>query len=71
MNATTRRRPVTILHRARPAAPASREETERKRDQMPEEYKRAYIDFINKLMDRMKAGSLEKMLDLAMEEIDK
>lgn len=71
MNATTRRRPVMILHRARPAAPATQENAERKRDQMPEEYRRAYIGFINKLMDRMKADSLKKMLDLAMEEIDK
>lgn len=71
MKSSTRRRPVMTMHRARPSAPATREETERKRDQMSEEYRRAYIDFINKLMDRMKADSLKKMLDLAMEEIDK
>ena len=67
---TTHRTAVMTTHRARPT-PATQENAERKRDQMPEEYKRAYIDFINKLMDRMKADSLKKILDLAMEEIDK
>lgn len=38
---------------------------------MPEEYKKEYIEFINKLMARMQADSIKRMLDLALKETDK
>ena len=71
MNQT--RRPNIQMHRARPAsAEAKRERTgeimaDNQEDML---YKMAYIEFLNKLMVRMKVDSLKKMLDLAMEQID-
>lgn len=34
------------------------------------EYRIEYIRFINKLMDRMKMRSIERMLDAALEEVE-
>lgn len=67
------RRPNIQMHRARPASAATtRERTgeimaDNQEDKL---YKMAYIEFLNKLMVRMKVDSLKKMLDLAMEQID-
>lgn len=69
MESSTRRRPVIQKHRARPT-PAR---DERKGDQMDEEIgnenKKKYMDFIYRLMARMDIESLERMLDAAIDEI--
>lgn len=67
MVSSTRRRPVMTTHRARPT-PAR---DERKGDQMEgyeQEYKKEYIEFINKLMARMKMDGIERMLEAALNE---
>ena len=69
MKSPTRRRPVMILHRARPTQQEEPIE-EKERESIPEEYKKEYIEFINKLMHRMKADSIKRMLDLAMQETE-
>ena len=53
------RRPNMAHHRARPA-PAEPEN---------EEEKIEYIEFINKLMYRMRMDSIKRMLDAAMKEV--
>lgn len=53
------RRPTITHHRARPA-PAESEN---------EEEKIEYIEFINKLMYRMRIDSIKRMLDAAMKEV--
>lgn len=67
MESSTRRRPVMQTHRTRP----TRAINERKGDQMEgyeQEYKKDYIEFINKLMARMKMDSIERMLEAALKE---
>jgi len=68
MVSSTRRRPVMTMHRARPTTTQ-----ERTGDQMPEEYmqeyKNEYIQFINKLMARMKMDGIERMLEAALKEV--
>lgn len=51
------------MHRARPAQTQRREESE--------EVKTAYIEFIDKLMHRMRMDSIERMLEAALKETDK
>lgn len=51
------------MHRARPAKTQQREENE--------EVKTAYIEFIDKLMHRMRMDSIERMLEAALKETDK
>lgn len=62
----THRRPVRQVHRARPAKATG----ERTGDQMQEEYKKEYIDFINQLMARMKMDSIKRMLEAALKETE-
>lgn len=84
---TTHRTPARLTHRARPDAGhggkmsgnvrksrdilmARRKETELTPAQQ-EELRAAYIDFITRLMHRMKKDGIERMLDAALEqEID-
>ncbi|MBQ7886404.1 MAG: hypothetical protein IJ313_05870 [Clostridia bacterium] len=58
---TTHRRPVMQAHRARPASNAAAQEIE-------QQHRMEYIDFINRLMHRMKMDGIERMLDAALEQ---
>lgn len=57
---TNTRRPTIQQHSARPAPQA-----EGKSEEMM-----AYIDFVNKLMHRMRLDSLKRMLEAALKEIE-
>lgn len=58
---TTHRRPTTQAHRARPASRTAAQDIE-------QQHRMEYIDFINKLMHRMKMDGIERMLDAALEQ---
>lgn len=58
---TTHRRPATQAHRARPASRDIAREIE-------QQHRMEYIEFINKLMHRMKMDGIERMLDAALEQ---
>lgn len=60
---TTHRRPTVQAHRARPAGKITQEAIE-------EEQRMEYIDFINRLMFRMRMDSIKRMLDKALEETE-
>lgn len=66
MSEGTRRRKVMTTHRARPTQAAER--TGDRMEGYELEYKEAYIEFINKLMARMKMNSIERMLEAALKE---
>lgn len=58
---TTHRRPVMQAHRARPASRVAAQDIE-------QQHRMEYINFINKLMHRMKMDGIERMLDAALEQ---
>ena len=57
----TARTATKTMHRARPAAESRRDEA----------HKIEYIEFIDKLMHRMRMDSIERMLDAALRETDR
>lgn len=65
---THSRRANIQQHRARPAEPDGAANDNRTEER--EEEKVVYIDFINKLMHRMRLDSIKRMLDAALEEIN-
>lgn len=65
---TQSRRSNIQQHRARPADPARTAHTNRPEEN--EEEKITYIDFINKLLHKMRMDSIKRMLDTALDEID-
>ena len=60
---TNTRRPNIQQHSARPAPMTAAQDTTN------EEGKMEYIDFINKLMHRMKMDSIKRMLEAALTEV--
>ena len=58
---TTHRRPAKQAHRARPASRVAAQDIE-------QQHRMEYIDFINRLMHRMKMDGIERMLDAALEQ---
>ena len=58
---TTHRRPAKQAHRARPASRNAAQDIE-------QQHRMEYIDFINRLMHRMKMDGIERMLDAALEQ---
>ena len=64
MTSTTHRRPIHDPHRARPIVA---DEQEDQNGELLQEQKKAYIDFICRLMLRMDLKSLAKMLDAAID----
>ena len=58
---TTHRRPTTQAHRARPASGKAAQDIAQQR-------RLEYIEFINRLMHRMKMDGIERMLDAALEQ---
>lgn len=58
---TTHRSPVMQAHRARPASRKAAQDIE-------QQHRLEYIDFINRLMHRMKMEGIERMLDAALEQ---
>lgn len=62
---TQTRRAVLLTHRARPAATA----LHNRRPDPAEEEKIEYIEFINKLMYRMRMDSVKRMLEAALKEV--
>ena len=68
---TYSRRATTQQHVARPTPKRPAESPEEKNLSKNEEYYRMdYIDFINRLMQRMRMDGIKKMLDVALEQID-
>lgn len=63
---TQTRRPNIQQHTARPA-PASAAPAQK---QIEEEEMIEYIDFINKLMHRMRRDSIKRMLEAALHELE-
>lgn len=61
---TNTRRPTIQQHSARPAAAEAPAQTAEN-----EEEKIEYIDFINKLMHRMRMDSIKRMLEAALVEV--
>ena len=59
------RRRTEIYHRARPAERT----TQAGKDEHEEALKAAYIEFMGKLMPRMSVGSLNRLVDIALEDI--
>lgn len=63
------RRPVIVMHRARPAEGEKTPGNARQiGDTILAEQKAAYINFIASLMCRMEMDGLERMLDAALEQ---
>lgn len=61
---TNTRRPTIQQHSARPAPMTAAQNTQTE----DEEGKMEYIDFINKLMHRMRMDSIKRMLEAALTE---
>lgn len=62
---THSRRPTIQQHSARPAPMTAAPDTQTE----DEEGKMEYIDFINKLMHRMRMDSIKRMLEAALTEV--
>lgn len=62
---TNSRRPNIQQHSARPAPMTAAQNTPKEED----EGKMEYIDFINKLMHRMRMDSIKRMLEAALTEV--